>query len=188
MDFKDKHIVYRKKTTIFLFISIATLLCAFLFWLFSKIGILKIFFPIEKRNFDEYIEFRKNTSTFFPDDMWDSAQNIKYYYYDGSLKEINVLSVELDNDDLNDALEQYDVFFVGDRKKLCKNDNNILTSEFLNSESIYFLNGFINAQVEEFRIHHYYKLSDSEFDTMYGVFVNKKNNQIIIFYFHEEKY
>ena len=152
--------------------------------MFSYNFFLKRYIPVTITDFKSYKSFRNMTVDFFPDNLPDSSQNVKYYYYRGHFDYLWILSFELnDSKERDDLLNKYKEWFNRYDRNNCK-ENIELSEKIIKEEKIEYINDYIES-IDDSRMLYYAK-HEGEFDTKRGV-ITDNMDKFVLFYKYDSK-
>lgn len=171
-----------KKKVVVISVILISLLVILLMMVLNTLGILREFFPLEKKKFDSYNEFRMSTSDYFPDELPPSASDTKYYYYEGHYDRIHAMSTFLSDEDIDKVFSNYKSRFKIFSDKI---ENVKLDDAFIERENLSFLSNLIDGK-GNYKIFKYVNVSGGTYSRVKkGLIYNQKQGHVIIFYYED---
>lgn len=91
--------------------------------------------PHTKTDFASYEEFREATFDYFPDQLPDSAREIRYYTYVGKMDNISAIAFVVDEQDYVLVSDRYKAFFFDYDSRY---ENQVCTNQFVQDQQLLF--------------------------------------------------
>ncbi len=177
--------IYRiiKKIILLCLILMIVLITIMFLWVF-ELTIGKEYIPTTKVKFRTYEDFLKKAGGGgFPKEEPESAQDTRYYYYEGYFDDYDAVAFTVNEKDYASLVDWYlDFYKLYDNFSGKRYDDQVLPENFICDEKLDFLMKMTEDDLSEYKIIKYISCQYSDRRYMDGCIGNENTGTIIIFH------